>query len=103
MTVDETTAAEEIGEAQRGPTAAQLRLQRAVLFTKEGDHIALLTLEPPNQRRQQHLQRNHTSTLTLGGAVSVLGQYGVENGRHDVISTCSMNTTRRSFLVGIAS
>jgi hypothetical protein len=45
---------------QPEPTAAQLRFQRAVLFTEEGDHIALLGLEPCQQRRQQHLERNHT-------------------------------------------
>ena len=37
---------------QSQPTAAQLHLQRAVLFAKVGDHIALLTIEPPKQRRQ---------------------------------------------------
>jgi hypothetical protein len=36
---------------------------RAILFAKVGDHIALLTIEPGKQRRQQHLQRYHTSTL----------------------------------------
>jgi hypothetical protein len=34
------------------------------LLAKVGDHIALLTIEPPKQRRQQHLQRYHASTLT---------------------------------------
>ena len=37
---------------QSQPTAAQLHLPRAVLFAKVGDHIALLTIEPPKQRRQ---------------------------------------------------
>ena len=31
---------------QPEPLAAQLRLERAVLFAEEGDHIALLALEP---------------------------------------------------------
>lgn len=44
---------------QPEPLAAQLRLERAVLFAEEGDHIALLALKPAKQRRQQHLQRNH--------------------------------------------
>ena len=36
---------------QPKPSAAQLRLQRAVLFAEEGDHIALLALEPSKQSR----------------------------------------------------
>jgi hypothetical protein len=34
---------------------AQLRLQHAILFAKERDHITLLDLEPRQQRCQQHL------------------------------------------------
>jgi hypothetical protein len=48
---------------QPEPPAAQLRLERAVLFEEEGDYIALLPLEPSKQRREQHLQRNHRKTL----------------------------------------
>ena len=44
---------------QPEPLAAQLRLEGAVLFAEEGDHIALLALEPAKQRRPQHLQRYH--------------------------------------------
>ena len=44
---------------QPEPPAAQLRLEGAVLFAEEGDHIALLAIKPSKQRRQQHLQRNH--------------------------------------------
>ncbi len=44
---------------QSEPTAADLHLHHAVPLAKVGDHIALLTIEPPQQRRQQHLQRYH--------------------------------------------
>ena len=63
------------GRSQPKPPAAQLRLQHAVLFTEKGDHIALLGLEPPKQRRQQHLQRNHTARLYATRAASVFGQF----------------------------
>ena len=49
---------------QAKPTAAQLRLQHAVLLAEEGNHVALFSLKPAKQTRQQHLQRNHGSTLT---------------------------------------
>lgn len=61
---------------QPEPPAAQLHLEGAVLFAEKGDHIALLAIEPSKQRRQQHLQRNHTSTLRHSEPAPVFGQYG---------------------------
>jgi hypothetical protein len=36
-------------------TADRLPLERAIRFTKERDHIAQLTLEPPEDRSEEHL------------------------------------------------
>jgi hypothetical protein len=58
---------------------AQLCLQDAILLAEEGDHVALLGLEPAKQTRQQHLERHHASTPTPAGLASVLGHYGVEH------------------------
>ena len=65
---------------QPEPPRAQLRLQHAILLAKERDHIALLRLEPRQQRRQQHLQRNHPYTLPIPSLCGVFGQYGLRSG-----------------------
>ena len=68
--------------------AAQLHFQHAVLFAEEGDHIALLAFEPSKQRGQQHLQRNHPSTLRYGLTDAVFGQYAIriflQDGSNDL-------------------
>ena len=51
---------------QPQPSATQLCLEYAILFAEEGDHIALLAIQPSKQRGKQHLQRNHASTLRHG-------------------------------------
>ena len=40
------------GAVDRPVAADGCPVARAVLFAKVGDHIALLTIEPPKQRRQ---------------------------------------------------
>lgn len=40
---------------QRQPSPEQLPLERAILFTKERNHIPLLLLEPSEDRGEEHL------------------------------------------------
>jgi hypothetical protein len=51
---------------------AKLRPQDTV-SSKERDHIALLGLEPRQQRRQQHLQWDHPYTLAIPSMGGVFG------------------------------
>ena len=44
-------------------TSDQLCFQCTILLAKKRNHITLLALEPAKQRREQHLQRNHTVSL----------------------------------------
>src|SRR4029450_12407339 len=41
----------------------QLRLQDTVLFPQEFDDVARLPFEPPEQRREDHVQRKHGRSL----------------------------------------
>lgn len=50
---------------------AQLRLEDAVLFAEVLDHPVLLLLEPAEDHRDEHVQRNHTPSLRyLPAAIS---------------------------------
>jgi hypothetical protein len=49
--------------------AARLRLQHAILFTQEVDHVALFSIEPPGQRREDQLSRDHDENLPDSNAV----------------------------------
>ena len=59
----------------------------AILFTKEGDHIALLGLQPRQQRRPQQLERSHASTLPPVEPVPVFGQSGGRGARWPAIES----------------
>jgi hypothetical protein len=39
----------------------QVRPDHAVLFPQECDHVALLAFQPPEQRRDEQVQRNHAA------------------------------------------
>ena len=59
------------------PPAAQPCLQRAVPFVEKGNHVALLALEPSQQRRQQHLRiarKWHETRLLSSPTVSSAGR-----------------------------
>jgi transposase InsO family protein len=60
---------------QPQPAAGQLRFQGAIFLAQERDHITLLSFEPSEQRGEQHLKRNHASTLRELEPVRVFGQY----------------------------
>ena len=65
---------------QSQPTATQLRLQHAVLLAEKGNHVALFSLEPPKQARQQHLQRNHGAHSNADEPGAIFGHYGIQLG-----------------------
>jgi len=44
-----------LGIVQPQPASTQLGFQRAILLAKERDHIAVLTIEPSEHRRKEHL------------------------------------------------
>jgi hypothetical protein len=46
---------------QLDATAAQLRLQSPVLFAQEVDDIALLLLEPSEERHEEEMEWEHAS------------------------------------------
>ena len=45
------------------PASRQLGFQHAILLPKKHDHIALLSLEPSEQRGEEHLERKHAVSL----------------------------------------
>ena len=45
------------------PASRQLGSQHAILLPKKHDHIALLSLEPSEQRDEEHLERKHAVSL----------------------------------------
>ena len=46
------------------PASRQLGFQHAILLPKKHDHIALLSLEPSEQRGEEHLERKHAVSST---------------------------------------
>lgn len=68
--------------AQLQPPAVQLRRQHAVLFTQERDHVALLSFEPGEQRRHDHMQRNHPRNLRQAMLTLIFGHYGLADCVH---------------------
>src|SRR5438105_3348025 len=54
----------------------ELRLQRTILFPKKSDDVALLSLEPTEERGQHQMKRDHRSkNLHQLQVDSVLGHY----------------------------
>ena len=62
---------------QPQPASRQLGFQRAILLPKKRNHIALLALEPSEQRGEEHLERKHEVSLCQCVA-RVFRHYGLE-------------------------
>ena len=57
-------------------TASQLRLQSPVLYAQEVDDMALLSLEPSEQRDEQEMEWEHASESIRIEVEAVFGHYG---------------------------
>jgi hypothetical protein len=59
------------------PASRQLRFQHPILLAKKHDHIALLALEPSEQRGDEHVEPKHAVSLRQCGG-GVFRHYGGE-------------------------
>ena len=60
---------------QPHPSATEVRLQDAILFPKAFDDVALLPLEPAEQRGDDEVRRKHTRRSRQSDADAVFGRY----------------------------
>jgi hypothetical protein len=49
--------------AQAQPSTVQLHREHAILFAQKLNHVALLSIKPPEQRRKEQVKWNHARSL----------------------------------------
>jgi hypothetical protein len=49
--------------AQAQPSTVELHLEHAILFAQKLNHVALISIKPPEQRRKEQVKWNHARSL----------------------------------------